>query len=87
MTVKVVVSLPDALLAELDRIAQEEQRSRSAVLQAALRLYIEMRRSTKRPGDDPEVRAAIAIQDALSQKSPGTGQDSTFDIRRQREAR
>ena len=69
------------------RIAQEEQRSRSELLREAMRVYIEVRRSRTRPGDDPEVRAAIAIQDAISRKSPGTGQDSTADVRRWREVR
>ena len=87
MTVKVMVSFPDAFLAEVDQIAQEEQRSRSELLREAMRVYIEVRRSKKRPGDDPDVRAAIAIQDAISKKSPGTGQDSTAEIRRWREAR
>lgn len=87
MTVKVMVSFPDAFLAEVDQIARAEQRSRSELLREAMRVYIEVRRSEKRPGDDPDVRAAIAIQDAIAKKAPGTGQDSTADIRRWREAR
>ena len=87
MTVKVMVSFPDAFLAEVDRIAREEQRSRSELLREAMRVYIEVRRSRPRPGDDPEVQAAIALQDALSRKSSGAGQDSTADIRRWRDAR
>ena len=87
MTVKVMVSFPDAFLAEVDRIAQEEHRSRSELLREAMRVYIEVRRGAERPGDDPQVRAAIAAQDALSMKSPGTGEDSTIDIRRWRQAR
>jgi metal-responsive CopG/Arc/MetJ family transcriptional regulator len=82
-----MVSFPDAFLAEVDQIAREEQRSRSELLREAMRVYIEVRRGGKRPGDEPEVRAAIAVQDALSAKSPGDGQDSTADIRRWREAR
>jgi metal-responsive CopG/Arc/MetJ family transcriptional regulator len=82
-----MVSFPDAFLAEVDRIAQEEQRSRSELLREAMRVYIRVRRSKIRPGADPEVRAAVAAQDALSRKSPGTGQDSTVDIRRWRQAR
>ena len=87
MTVKVMVSFPDEFLAEVDRIAQEEQRSRSELLREAMRVYIDVRRTKRRPGDDPRIRAAIAAQDALSLKTPGTGQDSTTDVRRWREAR
>ena len=87
MTVKVMVSFPDAFLAQVDQIAREEQRSRSELLREAMRVYIEVRRNKSRPGDDPEVQAAVAAQDALSRKAPGTGQDSTLDVRRWRQAR
>jgi len=52
-----------------------------------MRVYIDVRRNKSRPGDDPRIRAAIATQDALSLKAPGTGEDSTADVRRWREAR
>ena len=87
MTARVMVSFPETFLNEIDRIAREEQRSRSELLREAMRVYIEVRRTKRRPGDDPEVRAAVAAQDALSLKSPGIGQDSTADIRRWRETR
>jgi metal-responsive CopG/Arc/MetJ family transcriptional regulator len=71
----------------VDRIAQDEQRSRSELLREAMRVYIEVRRKQRRPGDDPRVRAAVAIQDTLARKAPGAGEDSTSDVRRWREAR
>ena len=58
MTSKVMVSFPDEFLAEVDRIARDEQRSRSELLREAMRVYIEVRRNKRRPGDDPRVRAA-----------------------------
>jgi predicted nucleotidyltransferase len=45
---KVLVSFPDAFLAEVDRIAGEEQRSRSELLREAARLYMERRSSRVR---------------------------------------
>jgi metal-responsive CopG/Arc/MetJ family transcriptional regulator len=87
MATKVMVSFPSGFLAEVDRIAQEEHRSRSELLREAMRLYIEMRRGEKRPGDVPRVRSAVMAQDALSRLAPGTGEDSTADVRRWREAR
>ena len=87
MTTKVMVSFPDEFLAEVDRIARDEQRSRSELLREAMRVYIEVRRSTRRPGDDPRVRAAVATQDTLSRKAPGAGENSVTDVRRWREAR
>ena len=85
MTSKVMVSFPDEFLAEVDRVAREEHRSRSELLREAMRLYIEMRRRA-RPGDDPRVQAAVAVQNELARVALGAGQDSTEDIRRWREA-
>jgi metal-responsive CopG/Arc/MetJ family transcriptional regulator len=87
MVTKVMVSFPNEFLTEVDRIAQEEHRSRSELLREAMRLYIGMRRGEKRPGDVPRVRSAVMAQDALSRLAPGIGEDSTADVRRWREAR
>ena len=86
MAVKVMVSFPAEFLAEVDRVAQNEHRSRSELLREAARLYIKTRRQ-HRPGDDPRVRSAVATQDGLARLSPGTGEDSAADVRRWREAR
>jgi metal-responsive CopG/Arc/MetJ family transcriptional regulator len=87
MSAKVMVSFPEEFLEQVDRIAREEHRSRSELLREAMRLYIEMRRGERRPGDDPRVRAAVATQDALARLAPGNGEDSAADVRRWREAR
>jgi len=87
MSAKVMVSFPEEFLEQVDRIAREEHRSRSELLREAMRLYIEMRRGERRPGDDPRVRAAVATQDALARLAPGSGEDSAADVRRWREAR
>jgi metal-responsive CopG/Arc/MetJ family transcriptional regulator len=87
MATKVMVSFPSEFLAEVDRIAREEHRSRSELLREAMRLYIEIRRGERRPGDDPRVQSAVAAQDALARLAPGTGEDSAADIRRWRETR
>jgi metal-responsive CopG/Arc/MetJ family transcriptional regulator len=87
MSAKVMVSFPEEFLEQVDRIAREEHRSRSELLREAVRLYIEMRRGERRPGDDPRVRAAVATQDALARLAPGSGEDSAADVRRWREAR
>jgi Arc/MetJ-type ribon-helix-helix transcriptional regulator len=87
MTTKVMVSFPDEFLAEIDQVAQEEQRSRSELLREAVRLYLQQRHRRVRPGDIPKVRRAIEFQDALARIAPGTGEDSTGEIRHWREAR
>jgi Arc/MetJ-type ribon-helix-helix transcriptional regulator len=83
---KVMVSFPSEFLAEVDRVASEEHRSRSELLREAMRLYIEMRRGGRKPGDDPHVQSAVATQDDLARLAPGSGEDSTADVRRWREA-
>jgi metal-responsive CopG/Arc/MetJ family transcriptional regulator len=75
--VKVMVSLPEDLLAEVDRVAKEEDRNRSELLREAVRLYLEVRR----------VRKAVAIQDALARQDTLEDWDSTAEIRRWREGR
>jgi len=87
MTIKVMVTFPDEFLAEVDRIAQEEHRSRSELLREAMRLYIELRRGKRRPGDNSRVQQAVATQDALAHLAPGHGEDSTVEVRQWREAR
>lgn len=48
MTSKVMVSFPDEFLSEIDRIADEEHRSRSELLREAMRLYMSNRRVDRR---------------------------------------
>ena len=87
MTTKVMVSFPEAFLAELDAVARAEHRSRSELLREAVRVYMDQRRRAGRPEHDPRVRQAVAIQDRLASVAAGTGEDSTEDIRRWRDER
>ncbi len=88
MATKVMVSFPDEFLAEVDRIAREEHRSRSELVREAIRLYIDRREHRRKPGDVPQIQRAVAVQDALSRLTLGSGEeDSTADLRRWREAR
>jgi CopG family transcriptional regulator/antitoxin EndoAI len=48
VTSKVMVSFPDEFLSEIDRIADEEHRSRSELLREAMRLYMLNRRVDRR---------------------------------------
>jgi CopG family transcriptional regulator/antitoxin EndoAI len=82
---KVMISIPEELLAEIDKAAAEENRSRSEFLREAARLYLEVRRVKITPGQDPRVRKAIAIQDALALQDTLPKWDSTAEIRRRRE--
>ncbi|MFP4346298.1 MAG: CopG family ribbon-helix-helix protein [Anaerolineales bacterium] len=87
MTTKVMVSFPDEFLTRVDEVAESEHRSRSELIREALRLYIAARGAAQRPIDRPAVRAAVASMDALAARMPGTGEDSTEEIRYWREKR
>jgi CopG family transcriptional regulator/antitoxin EndoAI len=87
LTKKVMVSFPDEFLEEVDRIADEELRSRSELIREALRYYMGARQRDLRPGDMPQVRAAVESMNALARVAPGTGEDSAEDVRHWREMR
>lgn len=87
MATKVMVSFPDEFLVEVDRVAEQEHRSRSELVREALRFYIGLRQDRGQPGANPFIRQAVMVQDKLSNAAPGTGQDSTADIRQWRQAR
>jgi len=86
-TVRVMISLPQDVLAEIDRCAEEEHRSRSEFLREAAQFYIQARQAQRRPIDDPRVRQAVEVMDRIAQRSPGTGEDSTKFIRQWRLSR
>ncbi len=81
---KVMVSMPEDFLAEIDRAAKEENRSRSEFLREAARLYLKIRETPVTPGQDPRIQKAITIQDALAHQDALPEWDSTAEIRRWR---
>ena len=82
---KVMISMPEEFLAEIDKAAKEENRSRSEFFREAARLYLKIRKNPVTPGQDPRVQEAIAIQDALAHQDALPEWDSTAEIRRWRE--
>lgn len=82
-----MVSFPDEFLAEVDRVAREEHRTRSELLREAARAYLAARAPRRRPIDDPRIRRAVEAQDQLSRHSPGADEDSTAEVRWWREHR
>ena len=66
MASRVMISFPEAFLKQVDELARAEHRSRSALVREALRHYIEARYGAMRPGDLPQVRAAVESMNALA---------------------
>lgn len=84
---KVMISIPEEFLAEIDKVAKEESRSRSELIREAARLYLEMRENRKPPVLNPIVQRAIAIQDTLADQDAAVEWDSAAEIRKWREGR
>jgi len=83
--VKILITIPQGLLAELNQVVQENKRSRSDLVREAIRLYLQMYRAQRRPGESPQVQRAVAVQDLLAQKD-SVPWDGVAEIRKWREA-
>jgi Arc/MetJ-type ribon-helix-helix transcriptional regulator len=85
---KVMVSLPEELLAAIDREAADTGRTRSGLLQYALRLYLAGKMAEVPPGRRPEVRAAMErARRILEGRADVPAADSTELIRAARDSR
>jgi CopG family transcriptional regulator/antitoxin EndoAI len=82
---KIMVSIPDEMLSELDQTAKADHRSRSEFIREAVRLFLEIRKSRSTPNQDLRVRKAIAVQDALAARDTAKGWDGTYEIRKWRD--
>ena len=86
MSMKVMLSMPEHFLKEIDRQAREEHRTRSELLREAARQYLDRSRPSKRPIDDPKIRDAFESLDELRSQWSGRW-DSATVIREMREGR
>jgi len=84
---KIMVSIPEEMLADLDQAAKDEHRSRSEFIREAVRLYIQVKKSHAVPGQTPQVREAITVQDSLAAGDTAKDWDGTYEIRKWRERR
>lgn len=66
MATKVMVSFPEEFLAEVDRVAREEHRSRSELVREALRLYIGQRGEKSHPSAPAVREAPVATYGVLA---------------------
>lgn len=85
---KVMVSLPEDLLAAIDAEARDSGRTRSGLLQHAARLYLAGNAARPPPGERPEVRAAMArARRTVARHGDKLSGDSTELIRAARDGR
>jgi predicted transcriptional regulator len=81
---KVMISVPDEFLVEIDEFARTEHRTRSELIREALRQYTQKERSYTKPVDNPVVRDAAARLRSVRWKGRF---DSTKIIRKMRDSR
>jgi metal-responsive CopG/Arc/MetJ family transcriptional regulator len=81
---KVMISLPERFLSEVDKAAQTEHRTRSDLIREALREYLGAGKLSKKPIENPRVREAFETLRSLTWKEKF---DSTKVIRRMRDSR
>ncbi|MBK8783371.1 MAG: ribbon-helix-helix protein, CopG family [Anaerolineales bacterium] len=75
MANKILVSLPEKFLEDVDRVAAAEHRSRSELIREALRAYLEVRESKK--GKIGEQSASYKVKKS---KAKSTSKDSFPNI-------
>ncbi|MFQ6082022.1 MAG: CopG family ribbon-helix-helix protein [Candidatus Aminicenantia bacterium] len=84
---KVMISISDEFLKQVDQLAKKEHRSRSELIRQALREYLLKKRITYPcPIDNPKVREALKSMEELRHSWKGKW-DSTEVIRKMREDR
>jgi len=81
---KVMISVPDEFLSEVDEVAKAEHRTRSELIREALREYVRKGKEYKRPIDNPRVREAFEGLRSIKWKGKF---DSTEIVRKMRNSR
>ena len=81
---KIMISIPDPFLSEIDKTAKDEHRSRSELIRNALRIYLSKGKEYKRPIDNPAVKEAFEHLRSLRWKGRW---NSTELIRKMRDGR
>ncbi len=83
---KIMISLPEEILKEINIAAQAEHRTRSEFIREAVRAYLQKGAGYPRPIDNPEIRKAYDAIINNPMRWPGK-LDSTQVIRKMRETR
>ena len=65
MTERVLISMPERFLFDIDKVAEEEHRSRSELIREALRTYMERRNALERISTNTAQRNAEILGELL----------------------
>ena len=83
---KVMISMPEELLNEIDKKAKKDHRSRSEFIREAVRLLLEVGKGRSVPGQDPRVQKAIVVQDLLASRDIAENWEGADEIRKWRDS-
>ena len=81
---KIMISVPEEMLSELDHKAKEEHRSRSEFIREAVRHFLELKKAPDVPGRNQRIREAVSVQDALAKEDSSKDWNGTEEIRKWR---
>ncbi|MBI4530692.1 MAG: ribbon-helix-helix protein, CopG family [Candidatus Latescibacteria bacterium] len=81
---RVNITLPEDLLVEMDRVAEEEATNRSELIRKAMKSYFRLKQEEKeRIQRQNDIQQAIVIQDRIRATTPTW--DTLKELRHQRE--
>ena len=81
---KIMISVPEEMLSELDHKAREDHRSRSEFIREAVRHFLELRKAPDVPGRNQRIQEAVSVQDALAKEDSSEDWNGTEEIRKWR---
>jgi len=84
---KIMISVPEEMLSEMDREARDDHRSRSEFIREAVRHFLEFKRSHNIPRNISKIQEAVEVQEALAEGDTIEDWNGTDVIRRWRESR
>ena len=84
---KIMISVPEEMLLELDHKAREDHRSRSEFIREAVRHFLELKKAPNVPGRNQRIREAVSVQDALAKEDSSKDWNGTEEIRKWRASR
>ena len=81
---KIMISVPEEMLSELDHKAREDHRSRSEFIREAVRHFLEFSKAPDVPGRNQRIREAVSVQDALAKEDSSKDWNGAEEIRKWR---
>ena len=81
---KIMISVPEEMLSELDHKAREDHRSRSEFIREAVRHFLELKKAPEVPGRNQRIREAVSVQDALAKEDSSKDWNGAEEIRKWR---